>query len=105
MRVALCTCPPAEAERIARGLVERGAACVNVLPAVRSIYRWKGVVEAGEETLLVVKAAAEKLPALHAALAELHPYELPEWVVLPVDEALSSPAYLAWVRAAGLTGA
>lgn len=98
MRVVLCTCPPAEAERIARGLVERGAACVNVLPGVRSFYAWAGALQADDESLLVIKAAVERLPALQAALKELHPYELPEWVVLPVDEALTSEAYRAWVR-------
>lgn len=101
MRVALCTCPPDRAEAIARGLVARGAACVNVLPAVRSIYRWQGEVHDDAEALLVVKAAAEVMPALAAALAELHPYELPEWVVIATDEALTSPAYAAWVRRGG----
>lgn len=100
MRVILCTCPPADAERIARGLVERGAACVNILPGVRSIYAWQGKLCDDAESLLVVKAAAERVDALRAALPELHPYELPEWVVLPTDETLTSPAYRDWVRAA-----
>lgn len=98
MRVVLCTCPPAEAERIARTLVEKGAACVNVLPGVRSLYRWKGELCDDAEALLVIKAAVERLPSLHAALREVHPYELPEWVVLGVDEALTSDAYRRWVR-------
>lgn len=98
MRVVLCTCPPADAERIARGLVEKGAACVNILPGVRSIYVWQGAVQDDAESLLMVKAAEDRLPALEAALKELHPYELPEWVVLGVDEALTSPAYRAWVH-------
>jgi periplasmic divalent cation tolerance protein len=101
MRVVLCTCPPAEAERIARGLLENGAGCVNVLPGVRSFYRWQGALQVDEEALLVIKAGVERLPALQAALETLHPYELPEWVVLPVDEPLTSPAYRSWVRGEG----
>lgn len=98
MRVILCTCPPAEAGRLARDLVERGAGCVNVLPAVRSVYRWKGELVDDEESLLVIKAATERVPDLERALSTLHPYELPEWVVLGTDEALTSERYRAWVR-------
>jgi len=98
MRVVLCTCPAADAEKLARALVEHGAACVNLLPGVTSVYRWEGEVQQDEETLLVVKAALERLPALRDVVDELHPYELPEWVVLGVDEGLTSAAYRAWVR-------
>ena len=101
MRVILCTCPPAEAERIARGLVERGAACVNVVGPVRSIYTWKGEICDDSESLLVIKAASERVEALRLSLADLHPYELPEWVVLDVDREHTSAAYAAWVRATG----
>lgn len=97
MRVVLCTCPPAESERIARHLLAQGAACVNVLPAVRSLYVWKGEVCDDTEALLIVKAAAERVEALRASLAGVHPYELPEWVVLDADP-LTSPDYRAWVR-------
>jgi periplasmic divalent cation tolerance protein len=99
MRVVLCTCPPADAPRLARALVERGAACVNVVPAITSYYVWKGQPCEDAEALLVVKAADERLDALRAALPGLHPYELPEWVVLDVDAAHTSPAYAAWVAA------
>jgi periplasmic divalent cation tolerance protein len=98
MRVVLCTCPPAEAERIAKGLVEKGAACVNIVAGVRSIYRWEGRIHDDAESLLVVKAAVEVVPSLQEALAGLHPYALPEWVVLGTDEVLTSAAYRAWVR-------
>ncbi len=98
MRVVLCTCPPPEAERIARGLVDAGAACVNILPGVRSIYRWKGEICDDGESLLLIKAAVERLSALQAALVTLHPYELPEWVVLAPDELLTSAKYSSWVR-------
>ena len=92
----------ANAERLARSLVEeRLAACVNLLPGVRSIYRWEGAVEEADEILLVVKTTR----AAHAALAErvraLHPYELPELVSL--DPAEVDPAYLRWI-AKSVTG-
>lgn len=101
MKVVFCTCPPADAERIARGLVERGAACVNVLPAVRSIYRWQGRVHDDAEALLVVKAADDAVDVLRASLKDLHPYELPEWVVLDAEAAHTSEAYARWVEARG----
>ena len=101
MRVALCTCPEPDAARIARALVERGAACVNALPGVRSTYRWKGEVHEDAETLLVVKADDDVVDTLREALGEVHPYELPEWVVLDVDGARTSDAYRRWVEARG----
>lgn len=99
MIVVLCNAPPDQAPRLARALVEEGlAACVNLLPGVRSIYRWQGEVHDEAETTLLVKTAASRAADLRARLAELHPYEVPEIVVLPVDEAASDPRYLAWVR-------
>jgi periplasmic divalent cation tolerance protein len=96
--VALTTVGTAEdAERIARGLVERRlAACVNVVPQVVSIYRWKGGVERDAEWLLVVKTSSHKLEALREALVALHPYELPELVALPI--AAGHAPYLAWLE-------
>jgi periplasmic divalent cation tolerance protein len=102
MRVVLCTCPPADSERIARALVEAGAACVNILPAIRSIYRWKGKVEDDGEALLVIKAAADQVGALEVVMRGVHPYELPEWVVLTPDLSATSAAYQAWVNASGV---
>ena len=85
-----------DAERIARTLVERRlAACVNVVPGLVSIYRWKGAVERDEERLLIIKTRAERLEGLRAALLELHPYELPELVALPIEG--GHPPYLAWL--------
>jgi periplasmic divalent cation tolerance protein len=98
MRVALCTCPPNESERIARALVEAGAACVNILPGVKSVYVWKGAVCEDAEALLVVKFALEKAEVVRARMQATHPYELPEWVVLAPDELLTSEKYRAWVR-------
>ena len=86
----------ADAERIARVLVERRlAACINVVPGVVSLYRWKGEVCRDEELLLVVKTRAERLPALREALVALHPYEVPELVALPIES--GHPPYLEWL--------
>jgi periplasmic divalent cation tolerance protein len=85
-----------DAQRIARALVERGlAACVNIVPGVTSIYRWKGQVEAAAERLLVIKTRAQRFEALCQALVELHPYELPEVVAMPLE--CGHAAYLAWL--------
>jgi periplasmic divalent cation tolerance protein len=103
--VALTTAgSDADAERLARALVERRlAACVNVVPRVVSHYRWKGALQRDEERLLVVKTRAERVGALRAALVELHPYELPELVVLQV--AAGHAPYLAWLDECVLGGA
>ncbi len=95
--VALSSVGSAEdADRLARALVERRlAACVNVVPGVVSHYRWKGELCRDEERLLVIKTRAERLPALRAALAELHPYELPELVALEISG--GNQAYLEWL--------
>jgi len=95
--VALSTVATAEdAERIARALVERRlAACVNVVPGLVSLYRWKGQVQRDEEQLLVIKTRSERLEALRAALVSLHPYDLPELVALPVVG--GHAPYLAWL--------
>jgi periplasmic divalent cation tolerance protein len=98
LRVVLLTAPDPElAESLARALVEEGlAACVNVLPGVRSFYRWEGRFETAGELLLLVKTRADRAAKLAARVRELHPYELPEVLELPV--AGGSPAYLEWVR-------
>ena len=95
----LVTAPDEETgRRIARALVEeRLAACVNVLPGVHSIYRWKGAVEEASEVMLVAKTRAERAGLLAARVRALHPYELPEVVALPVTD--GSRAYLRWVIA------
>lgn len=95
--MALSTAPSAEvAEGLARALVERGlAACVNVVPGVTSFYRWRGQLQRDAECLLVIKTRAERLDELRAALTQLHPYETPELLALPIEAGL--PAYLAWL--------
>jgi periplasmic divalent cation tolerance protein len=96
-RVVLMTAPDQEvAQRIARTLVEeRLAACVNLVPGVRSIYRWQGSVEDDAEILLLAKTGRARCAALAARVQALHPYELPEIVVLPVDG--GSQRYLDWI--------
>ena len=86
----------ADAASFAGTLVtERLAACVNVLPAMRSIYRWKGSVESASEQQLVIKTSSDRLEALTARLSELHPYEVPEILVVAVRDA--APNYRAWL--------
>ena len=97
--ICFCTCPDADvAGRIASALVEeRLAACVNILPGLRSLYRWQGQVEATDEALLLIKTTRDRFDALSVRLNVLHPYELPE--VLAVEAAAGLPAYLNWVAA------
>ncbi|MBI5487490.1 MAG: divalent-cation tolerance protein CutA [Deltaproteobacteria bacterium] len=104
MRIILSNCPPDKADEIAGRLVdERHAACVNAIPGVRSTYRWKAKVEHDPETTLLVKTSAAALDRCVARLRELHPYEIPEIVVLTPDVAASFAPYVEWVR--GETGA
>jgi periplasmic divalent cation tolerance protein len=97
--VVLCTCPEgAPAARLAEALVGEGlAACVNRLPGVLSSFRWEGRVQQEAETLLLIKTTRARLAALAARVRELHPYELPEVVAVPVVGGLEE--YLDWVRA------
>ncbi len=97
VRAVLTTVPDAETgERLGRTLVEeRLAACANVLPGVVSVYRWKGEIERSAEALVILKTTEERLPALQARAVELHPYDVPEVLALPVGA--GHPPYLAWV--------
>lgn len=97
--VVMSTCGSAdEAERLARMLVERRlAACVSVVPGVRSFYRWQGAIESAGEWLLLAKSSRELFPDLAAALQEAHSYEVPEVLALPVTD--GSASYLAWLAA------
>jgi periplasmic divalent cation tolerance protein len=101
--VVLSTCPDAgTAERLARALVEESlAACVNIVPGLRSIYRWNDAVQADEEVLMIIKTTAERLAAARGRLVALHPYEVPEVVALPVAD--GHHPYLAWVAASTRT--
>ena len=98
-RIAFSTCESTEAAaRLAQELVSRRlAACVNVVPGVRSFYWWDKRVQDDNEVLLVIKTRVELLPQLQAALSELHSYEVPEFIVLPIVD--GSPSYLDWIDA------
>ena len=93
----LCTCPDeATARRLAAGLVERRlAACVNILPEIRSIYRWRGRVQEDGEALMIVKTTRMAYPELEAWLLEHHPYDVPEVLALRAHQ--GSADYLDWV--------
>lgn len=97
--VVLVTTPTAErAAELARALVEeRLAACGNVIPGLRSIYRWQGKVEDDAEALLVLKTTRARFDALRDRVLALHPYEVPEVLALPVEA--GSAAYLSWLAA------
>ncbi|MGC2298061.1 MAG: divalent-cation tolerance protein CutA [Acidobacteriaceae bacterium] len=85
-----------EAEHIAHSLVDEGlAACVNIIPGLTSIYRWKGEVEAAPEILLLIKTTIHNLAPLEEAIRRLHSYEVPEFLVLR-PESVSQP-YLNWL--------
>jgi periplasmic divalent cation tolerance protein len=98
-RLVLSTCADrAAGELLARALVSEGAAaCVSLLPAVRSIYRWQGAIEETDECLLVIKTTRAAAPRLVDRLTALHGYEVPEVLALNVDG--SSSPYLAWLAA------
>lgn len=95
--VVLCTCPDREtARRLAFDLVEGGlAACVNLVPGLTSIYRWEGRTEESEECLMIAKTSTAGFERLRDRVVDLHPYELPEIVAVPVTDGL--PEYLDWV--------
>ena len=96
--VVLTSCAAkADAERLARALVEgRLAACVNVVPGVRSVYHWKGAMESGEEFLLIIKTSRDLFGPLREEMEKLHPYELPELLALPVVAGAEN--YLSWLQ-------
>jgi periplasmic divalent cation tolerance protein len=96
--VIVLTTLPADAEggTFGRTLVEeRLAACVNLLPAMDSVYRWEGQVERDTERQVIIKTARDRVAALWDRIRELHPYETPEFVVLSIQD--GSDAYLRWI--------
>lgn len=98
VRLLLSTAPATEAADLARRLVEeRLAACVNLLPRARSIYRWEGAICSDDETLMILKTVQSSVQALQERLVELHSYDVPEVLVLPVES--GNPQYLEWVMA------
>ena len=97
--LVITNCPDEEsANAVALAVIEaRLAACVNILPRVQSVYRWQGKVESTSEIPLFFKSSAASYPALETKIQELHPYDLPEIIALPLSHGL--PAYLNWVAA------
>jgi len=94
--VSITTTSLEEAERIAEALVqERLAACVNIVPAITSIYRWQEEVHRDSEVLLIAKSRPESFESLAARVKELHSYEVPEIIALPI--VAGSKAYLKWI--------
>ena len=87
-----------EAETAGRALLERAlAACVNILPGMLSLYRWKGAIERGEEAVMIIKTRASLAEAVRAAVKEMHPYETPAILVIPLESVDSG--YLGWMLA------
>lgn len=97
-RLLYCTCPDADvAQTIARSLVEaRLAACVNIVPGLRSIYHWEGEIQDDAECMMMIKSQASKVEAIVQSIRSLHPYELPEVIAVPIVAGLDT--YLDWVR-------
>ena len=97
IRIVLTTAgSQSEARRIAETLLERRlAACVNIISKVQAIYRWEGKTQEAEEWMLVIKSTESLFDKLRDAIKELHPYELPECISLPVDN--GSEEYLKWI--------
>ncbi|MDR0997206.1 MAG: divalent-cation tolerance protein CutA [Zoogloeaceae bacterium] len=86
----------ASAFAVSEALIERRlAVCVSRLPGISSTYRWEGKIERAEEVALIIKTTQEQYPALEKAIIDLHPYDLPEILAVPVSQAL--PAYLTWM--------
>ncbi len=96
--LVFCTCEDrAEARRIATHLVEeRLAACVNIIGGVQSVYRWEGNVSEAEEVQLLIKTTRERYPAFQKRITELHSYDTPEILAIPIAE--GSEKYLRWLR-------
>ena len=95
--IVLTTCDTAkEAAKLARHLVDlRVAACVNILPKGRSVYRWNGKLEEAAEQLLMIKTRRDLFSSLRTEIEKLHSYEVPEIIAIPVVE--GSDAYLGWI--------
>ncbi len=96
--VVLVTAPRREAKNIAEKIIaDRLAACVNIVDKIESIYWWKGSVEHGEESLLIIKTRTERFPELVEKIKEIHSYTVPEIIALPII--MGNEDYLAWVDA------
>ncbi len=96
LRVAFISTPTDKANDLAKAIVDfRLAACVNILPNVKSYYWWKGKVETADESLIVVKTTQQKVEQLITFVKKHHPHKIPEVVTMPVAEGM--PSYVSWV--------
>jgi len=97
-QLILNTCPDQQtADSIAAALVEEGlAACVNIVPGVQSVYRWRGKIERQGEYLLLIKARSDAFSSVSARIIELHPYELPEVIAVTIENGFQP--YLDWIN-------
>ncbi|TFG31607.1 divalent-cation tolerance protein CutA [Candidatus Thorarchaeota archaeon] len=94
--VALTTCPKKKSENLARSIVEeRVCACVNIISSVKSVYHWKDEIITDEESLLIIKTQEDLTELLWESIKKLHPYEVPEFVILPIK--WGSTDYLNWI--------
>ncbi len=95
--LVLCTCPNQEiATTIAENIVAQHlAACINIVPAIKSVYHWQGNVESAEESLMLIKTHQQKFSSLQNTISTMHPYEVPEIISLDISEGL--PKYLDWL--------
>jgi periplasmic divalent cation tolerance protein len=95
--VAFVTCPPDKADALATSLVEsRLAACVNIISKITSVYTWEGKLNKDSESLLIIKTNRKTYDAFEKRVKELHPYDVPEIICVPIE--LGSSAYLAWLN-------
>ena len=100
LALVLCNAPVDSAEAIARDLLEkRLAACVNIVPAVVSLYWWKGAIAREAESTLLIKTRMDLVPRLTEAIEAVHPYEVPEVIALPIEPGVGHPGYRDWVIA------
>ncbi len=97
-QLVICTCPDENtAVNIAENIVaQKLAACVNVMPAVYSVYQWQDNVESAKENMLLIKTTKGKYSALEQVICSLHPYEVPEIIALDINSGL--PDYLKWIK-------
>lgn len=96
--LVLCSCPSEEAAtNLAHLLVNNQlAACINIVPGVRSLFSWKGKIEQEDELLLLIKSTGQAYPELEKTIKKNHPYEMPEIIALPIHDGASD--YLNWVQ-------
>ena len=96
-QIVLSTCPDQQsADQLANAIIEDGvAACVSIIPAIRSLYRWQGKVESSQEHLLLIKTRKSHYNSLQQLICNKHPYELPEIIAVPIEAGLEQ--YLSWI--------